>query len=181
MKKILIILMLIVFNARSEHNWYLDAGKNGIGIGYELRHKLILFHCGSHNMIEYDNYTIPIRNINGSIYHQKNIRCYFDAVPYVGLGANYNINKSITLQAYFDLLMKFKIGYESIYYEDTLSNLSAGPGFNLDMQTGTFRIGIGGIYNNWKLPIGLLIDTYLNDDFYGSSGLRITPRLVIYF
>jgi hypothetical protein len=177
MNKILIILILIIFNARSEHNWYLDAGTKGMGIGCELKYKSLLFHIGSHGIIDYDNYDSELTYNNDSTVHRKVITCNLNALPYIGLGVDYNINKSITLQTFIDYLLMFKFGYEAIYRDN---DASVGPGFNLDMPSSLYRIGLGSIYNNWKLPIGLLIDTYFYDFYNGGFHLKISPRLIIY-
>jgi hypothetical protein len=178
MKKLLFILILIVFNARSEHSWYLDAGTKGVGLGYELKFKSLFFHLGSQGMIEYHhNKYSTLRNDTSTIV--KTTTIYLNALPYIGLGFNFNLNKNMTLQTYVDFTQKHQFGYESFYVEN---RGNAGPGFNYQNRLASFRIGLGGIFNKWKLPIGLLIDAYFFNNFYDDYDLDLTisPRFIIY-
>jgi hypothetical protein len=172
MKKVLIIVLLVFFSARSEHRWFLDAGTKGIGVGNEIKYKSLLFHFGGHALIEYEH--------NDSCFDGAVItddKTDLQLIPYLGIGINVPLWNNVTMKAFVDYMQIHHLGCESL---TSTKNEGTGLGFYVDRQYELFRIILGGIYCKWKTPIGLLFDTDFIHKDTGGFNINVSPRLIVY-
>jgi hypothetical protein len=177
MNKTLTTLLLLSFSIFGNNSFFIDGSCKGAGIGYEFNYKSCFLFLGSSISPKYNNGQLYTYDHFGTALDSTTYyRISINTVPKGGIGLNVPIRNRLNLFTYIGYLTNINFEYEN--YKNTKSYFS--PGFNLEIWDGSFVFGIGLKNYNFKIPIGISIDTEITPNWNGFIGISIYPRLIIY-